>query len=330
MSSRLPRVSVVICSHNGAANLSETLRALARNARTFQAFEVVLVDSTSTEDLLGAPGSREAVESLEQFGIGWLLTRAASGGLTAARVHGARTARADVVCFLDDDNEILDEYLERGLLYFDDARLGVLVSRVSPRFAVRPPPAVERRQHLLALNAALGDEKIVWEPSEAWCPTIGAGLWVRKAMLLVIYDAERPRAVLPDRTESQLTSGGDIEIGIWAGRLGYRRAYAPDARLNHHIPAGRLACPYFTRLIMGVVRSQATIIQMYQLRDVPPRWIRWLRLPGFVVAALAAAVTRRDSLREFIFILTAELAECLGRYRIEGARSSDRVLRRRP
>ena len=319
--SATPSVSVVICSHNGARNLPTTLQALAHHAAAFSAFEVVLVDSASTEDLLSLSESRQAVASLEQSGVTVLLTRADQPGLTAARIHGAQAARAGVVCFLDDDNEIQDGYLERGVRYFDDSRLGVLVSRVSPRFEVRPPFAVERRQHLLAINEALGDQMILWEPAVLWCPTIGAGLWVRKAAFLAIYEGDLPRAVLPDRTGNRLVSGGDIEIGIWAGRLDYHRAYAPDVRLYHHIPARRLAWPYFARLILGVVRSQATIVELYQLRPSMPRWQRWLRLPGFAAAALAASLTRRDSLRELVFILTAELAECLGPYRIEHVRA---------
>jgi hypothetical protein len=61
---------------------------------------------------------------------------------------------------------------------------------------------------------------------------------------------------------------------------------------------------------------------MYQLRPSHSRWLRWLRLPGFAAAALAAALLRRDSAREFVFILTAELAECLGPYRIEHVRTN--------
>lgn len=311
----LPRLSVVICTFNGGRNLPTTLQALARHARTFTDFEVILVDSASTEDLLQQAASREAVAELERHRVGFRVSRTEQPGLTQARIHGVRNAQSDLVCFLDDDNEIADDYLTNGLAYFSDQQLAVLVSRVSPCFAAAVPPAIVRRQHLLAINEALGERSIVWEPETAWCPTLGAGLWVRKVPFLAIY-GDPPRAVLPDRTGGQLISGGDIEIGIWAGRLGYRRAYAPDARLAHHIPPGRLETRYFLKLITGVVRSQATLIDLYRLHPPSRRWWRWMRLPGFVVAAAALAATRRDPLREFLFIVGAELAECRGPFQV--------------
>ncbi|HUQ72503.1 MAG TPA: glycosyltransferase, partial [Planctomycetaceae bacterium] len=283
------------------------------NARTFSAFELMIVDSASSEDLLSVDDSRQSVAALEELGVAVRIERTERPGLTVARKHGVRAARSEVVCFLDDDNEIREEYLRRGVGYFEDDRLGVLVSRVSPRFAAAVPPSIVRRQYLLAINDSLGDAPIVWEPDVAWCLTLGAGLWVRKSVFLEIY-SDPPKAILPDRTGRQLISGGDIEIGIWAGRLDYRRAYAPDVRLDHHIPVGRLQTRYFLRLINGVVRSQATLIRLYDLHKPPSRWWRWMRLPAFVVAAVAVAATRRDCLREFAFIVGAELAECLGPY----------------
>ena len=306
-----PRVSVVICSHNGSRNLPTTLAALARNALAFSAFELVIVDSASSEDLLSTEDSRQSVTALDQLGVAVRIVRTERPGLTIARIHGVQAARADVVCFLDDDNEIRDGFLDHGIAYFDDDRLGVLVSRITPRFDVPPPASNVRRPHLLSINDALGNDQILWEPDVAWCPTLGAGLWVRKAVFLMIY-SDPPRAVLADRTGKKLVSGGDIEIGIWAGRLGYRRVYAPDVRLDHHIPVGRLQTRYFLRLIIGVIRSQATLSELYRLRETRARWWQRLRFPAFILAATAVAMTRRDWLREFAFIIAAEFAECLG------------------
>ncbi len=321
------QVSVIICSHNGCRNLPTTLTALVRNAQAFSAFEVVIVDSASTEDILSVGDSRQSVRALIQLGVDVRMLRSEYPGLTVARIVGVNAARARVVCFLDDDNEICDEYLSRGMAYFDDERLGVLVSRVSSQFAAPAPPSIVRRQHLLAINEALGNVQILWEPEVAWCPTLGAGLWVRKAVFLEIY-GHPPKAVLPDRTGGNLISGGDIEIGIWTGRLNYRRVYAPNVRLNHHIPAGRLTTRYFLRLISGVVRSQATLIEIYQLCEAPPRWWRWWRwwrLPGFILAAVVVALTRRDSFREFAFIVGAEIAECQGSYDLTRMKNSQLV-----
>jgi GT2 family glycosyltransferase len=305
------RVAVVICSHNGHRHLPATLTALAHNARTFNDFDLILVDSASTTNLLTGPDISSTLETLRQRGVNVQCVRTEQPGLTTARMLGVQTARTELICFLDDDNVIRDGYLARGVSYFDAARCGLLISRVTPCYAKPPSPAILRRQHLLAINDPLGNAPITWPASEAWCPTLGAGMWVRRGLFLDIYGTPL-RATLPDRTGRQLLSGGDIEIGIWAGRLGFDRTYAPDVALDHQIPAERLQTRYFLRLITGVVRSQATLVQQYQLRPTPSRWWRWLRLPAFITAAAAVAVMRPDPVREFLFIVAAEVAECRG------------------
>ena len=85
-----PRVSVVVCSHDGAATIGDCLRGLQTLA--YPRYEVIVVDdgsSDGTGDIAGAAGAR--------------VVRTANRGLASARNRGLEESRGDVVAYLDDD-----------------------------------------------------------------------------------------------------------------------------------------------------------------------------------------------------------------------------------
>jgi glycosyltransferase involved in cell wall biosynthesis len=85
-----PRISVVLCSYNGARTIGETLEHLSR--LEYPDFEVVVVDDGSTDDT-AAIASRFDVR----------LIRIANGGLSAARNVGLQAASGEIVAYTDDD-----------------------------------------------------------------------------------------------------------------------------------------------------------------------------------------------------------------------------------
>jgi len=87
---RWPQVSVVVCTHDGAATLNKCLSGLARVH--YPHFEVVVVDDGSTDD------SHQVAAA---YGV--RLIRTENRGLSAARNTGAEAACGEIVAYLDDD-----------------------------------------------------------------------------------------------------------------------------------------------------------------------------------------------------------------------------------
>jgi O-antigen biosynthesis protein len=87
---RSPRVSVVVCSFNGAATLADCLDGLAR--LDYPDYEVILVDDGSTDEtaMIG-----------ERFGVRVIST--SNLGLSSARNIGLRAATGELVAYIDDD-----------------------------------------------------------------------------------------------------------------------------------------------------------------------------------------------------------------------------------
>jgi GT2 family glycosyltransferase len=86
-----PRISVVVCSFNGAATIGETLDGLS--ALDYPDYEVVVVDD----------GSTDATAEIAAARAGISLISTANRGLSAARNRGLAAATGELVAYVDDD-----------------------------------------------------------------------------------------------------------------------------------------------------------------------------------------------------------------------------------
>src|SRR5207253_2430962 len=93
-----PRVSVIVCSFNGARTISECLEGVV--ALHYPTYEVIVVDDGSTDEtpLIAA-----------SFNV--RLIRTANRGLSSARNTGLAAASGEIVAYLDDDARPDPEWL---------------------------------------------------------------------------------------------------------------------------------------------------------------------------------------------------------------------------
>ncbi|MBU6309059.1 MAG: glycosyltransferase [Planctomycetes bacterium] len=88
---RHPRVSVVVCSYNGAATLGECLDSLGR--LRYPDYEVILVDDGSTDETPAIAARFPAVRTIRQE----------NKGLSESRNVGLRAATGEIVAYTDSD-----------------------------------------------------------------------------------------------------------------------------------------------------------------------------------------------------------------------------------
>jgi glycosyltransferase involved in cell wall biosynthesis len=98
-----PSFSVVLNTYNRAAVVPHALESVL--AQTFSDFEVVVVDDGSTDE------TAETIAEFDDPRVRYV--RRTNGGLAKARNTGIEAARGRFIVFLDDDDLVLDSWLER-------------------------------------------------------------------------------------------------------------------------------------------------------------------------------------------------------------------------
>jgi len=110
------RASVIVITYNGKHHLEACLSSLQRQSATD--FETILVDNASTD------GSAEYV----RHAFPWVrvVANATNLGFAEGNNVAAKTARGEVLVFLNDDTEVEPDWLERILWPFDeDPAIGI-------------------------------------------------------------------------------------------------------------------------------------------------------------------------------------------------------------
>jgi glycosyltransferase involved in cell wall biosynthesis len=108
------RISVVLCTLNGAARLDRCLSAVQRQTLGHQ-LELIVVDDGSTDN---------SAELAAAYGAE-VIRHPVNRGLAAARNTGIAAARAPIIATLDDDCEPEPEWAERLLDGFREGVVGV-------------------------------------------------------------------------------------------------------------------------------------------------------------------------------------------------------------
>ena len=199
-------------------------------------------------------------------------------GLASARRRGLTEARAEICVFVDDDNVLAPDYLERVVaLFAAHPRVGALGGKSIAEFECEPPAWVMEFIDLLACRD-LGEAPLLssglrnratGQNEYPLCAPIGAGMALRTAAARVwLADAGAIR--LPDRRGDELTSSGDNDIVLAIMRAGWEVGYFPELRLSHLIPSGRIDPDYLERLNRGIAKSWMQVLRKYDVNPWPP------------------------------------------------------------
>ncbi|MEY2399647.1 MAG: hypothetical protein QOJ00_2821 [Actinomycetota bacterium] len=199
---RPPTVSVNIAVKNRRALVAACLDGLA--AQTVEGFEVVVVDNGSTD------GTRELLDERAADPTVPFALRVFScdGSLGAVRNAGVTASRADIVAFVDSDCVPTPQWLERGLAYFVDDRVGTVQG------ATLPDPVLPRGR---------------WDATQELTKFTGryeaCNLFYRRKLL------EEAGGF-----DERIGFFGEDSMAGWAvRRLGFDERFAPDALVHHTV-----------------------------------------------------------------------------------------------
>ena len=241
-----PNVSVIVCTHSPRRDyLGRTLEGLRIQTLDRFRWELVVIDNASKEPLAGwidlawHPHARLIEESVL--------------GQMPARLRGVAESVGDLLVFVDDDNVLSANYLERGIAISEQwPQLGVWGGQQHPEYE-EPPPGE------LALTSVIwrsGRLPATFGPS---CPGVtelfrGGGMFFRKAVASKWHAAvqQSPTRKRLGRTGSSLASGvgdEDTDLAMTAFDVGLGTGIFHSLILTHLIPARRLTEDYLVSLV---------------------------------------------------------------------------------
>lgn len=106
-----PLVSVVIPSFNSARYLADAVKSVA--AQTYSAVECIVIDDGSTDH------TSALLKELSALYPGLKTSRKTNGGMSSARNMGLRLCTGELVSFLDADDLLLPDKLERQVAFLN-------------------------------------------------------------------------------------------------------------------------------------------------------------------------------------------------------------------
>jgi glycosyltransferase involved in cell wall biosynthesis len=249
----VPFVSCVICCHNSAARLPETIKHLSRQRFSPETqWELLIVDNGSTDDT-------EAVVRREWAGPGSVALRIVKepkAGLSHARVRALAEARGEIISFIDDDNWVCEDWVEKVARFMAaHPEVGGLGSYNIP---VSNQPFPEWFTTHRRFFAVAGSDTVEGDITDTDRMLVGAGFSLRKAAADQIWK-EGFRYSLAGRSGRAMSAGEDQELCLALQLSGWRLWFSRELTLQHFIPESRLKWSYLCALLRGIGRSSVML-----------------------------------------------------------------------
>jgi O-antigen biosynthesis protein len=236
-----PRISVVVCSYNGAATIGQTLAELEQ--LNYPDYEVIVVDDGSTDETAIIAAKHKV-----------RLIRTANNGLSSARNVGLYAATGEVIAYIDDDaypDPDWLKYLAAAFARSDHAGVG------GPNLA----PAGDGMLADCVANAPGGPVHVLLSDEIAE-HVPGVNMAYRRDRLLAVHGFD-PRFRV---------AGDDVDLCWCLQERGWTLGFAPAAVVWHH---RRKSLRAYCRQQIGYAKAEVLLQQKWPSRYNEaghPRW----------------------------------------------------------
>ena len=300
-------VTCAICTHNGALRIGPTLESvLIQKASPDLAWEVLIIDNASTDDLRGVVSS---VWDEERSKISLRIVKEGTLGLSHARHKAFQEARFPIISFIDDDVRVNENWVQAASdIMSSDTTCGALGGFGIGVFDEPPPQWFERHQERFVIGP---QGQVSGDVTETERTLWGAGLTLRMDAINQLM-AEGFVQLLTGRQGNVLLCGEDTELSLALRLAGWRIFYEPSLTYEHSLPRERVNWQFMRRWYRGFGAASLSFDayifarEAAQGRSVPwyqKRWqckllgilLRIFKDPVVLLKALSAQCENDDS-----------------------------------
>jgi glycosyltransferase involved in cell wall biosynthesis len=249
----LSKLSIIICTFNPDLDtFKNCLRQLDLAITRIANFELIIVDNNSTNNFQ----ENEFIKKLIDKNEGKIL-REIKPGLTAARIKGINESIGDLIVFIDDDNLIASNFLEKVI---EVNRLYPWIGSFSGSVSIicnQPIPKWTKKYWGMLVHRELNGNYWSNIPFDQNCMPCGAGLVVVRnvAEYYVSLTEKGQRKFQLDRVGNLLLSGGDNDLAMCACDLGLGMGLFSSLRLEHLLSIKRFEFTYLKNLAYNIYFS---------------------------------------------------------------------------
>lgn len=249
MNGRGPGVSFAVCCYNSASRLPRTLKHLAeQHVPPGTEWEVIIINNGSTDRTAEVARERWPADAPAPLRV----VDEPRPGQAHARLRAFEEAQFDIVSFIDDDNWVASDWLEKVFAIMKaHPTVAALGGLNQPASDAPLPWWFEMQQHSYAVGP---QSSVVGDVTDVKPRLCGAGLSIRKSAFQDLC-AKGFRFILPGRERESLTASEDYELCYALVLAGWRLWYEPALRMQHYLPAHRLQWSYLRRLSRSTSRS---------------------------------------------------------------------------
>jgi len=289
-------VDVCICTRNPRRDVLRTaLEALGRQTADKALFRVLIVDNGSTPPI--APSD---CEPLARSGVTFRVVQEPRPGVPFARLRAIEETRAPIVIFVDDDNELADDYIATAVQIFaDEPELGCVGPKLLPGPSVHLPAYLKPLLFFMAIR--VDDAPYTTALTDAATSAVnhppGAGMVARRQVVDLYLEFRDDLGQLSGYCE-------DLLVTLQARRVGLLCAYRPQLSLRHHLDPKRFQMRAMARSFIKQGRSEVALYRMLR-RGMPWSSTHLVRLLFWRVFQVAR---RRYSIRSGILMLVRDLS----------------------
>ena len=247
------RLSLVIATYNRAEQLMITLDSVATQKCSCGEWECMVVDNNSADD------THERVERFAkehpELNIRYIFEQ--RQGLSHARNAGIAASVGDIIAFIDDDERIVEEFVEAYITLFDSQPDAMSAGgKIIADYPTGRPRWMSHYPELPIANPMDFGDKIIRFPKNR---IPGGG---NMAMRRRVFETIGMFDTSLGRTGKRLIGGEESDLFERMDKFSMRCYYVPRAVMYHIIPAKKLTAEYFDRLTynIGVTqRARATL-----------------------------------------------------------------------
>jgi glycosyltransferase involved in cell wall biosynthesis len=276
----VPKVSVVIGTHNRCDRLPVVIQSLLAQQADDFSYEVIIVDNNSTDR------TREVVESFIARGhenLRYIFEP--RQGVSYARNTGIGCARASVIAFTDDDVCVTSNWIATIWRALDQhPEVDFVGGKVLPRYECAPPAWLTREHWSPLAITDFGDAPFYVDAENPRC-LVAANLGVRRIAFAQVglFAPEFPRS-----------QDHEWELRVWnAGRRGM---YVPEIIIWADVQAERLTKTYHRKwhnahgkYCANMQLEERTDPQGH-LRIEPPDLTKLYGTPGYVYRQIVSHI----------------------------------------